>query len=102
MKISRVAVLIFLLFLLAPVSTMGSGTTEHKMPQIDPATAPPGCRIPNGYSAACGYYASTAGGECFCREGDVETTLCMKSNAGTGCGIYESPNDECCQASSGF
>lgn len=102
MKISSTAVLISLLLLLAPISMLGSGTPEQKMPVIDPATAPPGCRIPNGYSAACGYYASTAGGECACREGDVETTLCMKSNAGTGCGLYESPNDECCESSSGF
>lgn len=75
---------------------------EHRIPYIDPSTAPAGCSVPNGYSAACGYYASTANGECACREGDTETTLCMKSNAGTGCGIFESANDPCCQASSGF
>jgi hypothetical protein len=78
-----------------------AGEPQHATP-VEPGDWPPGCRIPYGYTAACGYYASTAGGECFCRESDNETTLCMKSNAQSGCGIYENENDPCCKASSGF
>ena len=107
MKPGRVSMLLSLLLLLAPVSMMGYPPPEalepsQRMPYIDPTTAPEGCSVPNGYSAACGYYASTAGGDCSCREGGPDTTLCMKSNAGTGCGIFESPNDECCSDSGGF
>lgn len=75
---------------------------SQKMPYIDPTTAPSGCRVPYGYSAACGYYASNTGGECKCRDGGADTTLCMKSNAGTGCGLYESQNDDCCRSTDAF
>lgn len=98
-------VAVALLLLVVPISTMGYPPPEgpnHMIPYVDPNDLPEGCHPPNGYTWACGYYASTANGECACREGDTETTMCMKSNAGTGCGIFESPNDECCQSSSGF
>ncbi len=89
--------------LLSSLPLMGTPPTETRMPYIDPTTAPPGCSVPNGYSAACGYYASSANGECLCRQSIYDsTTLCMKSSAGSGCGLFESANDPCCQTSSGF
>lgn len=63
---------------------------------------PDSCPVPYGYTARCGYYASNVGGECLCREGDIETTLCMKSTAPGGCGLFELTDEDCCIASSGF
>ena len=60
------------------------------------------CVVPDGYSAGCGYNASSEGGNCNCVEGEDPTTLCMKTTAGGSCGLHESPNDPCCQARSGF
>lgn len=91
---------------LVTVNSVGRGPWHNDPPCPDldcSGGGGSGCTIPSGYTAACGFYASTAGGECYCREGDVETTLCMKANAGpTGCGLHESPNDPCCQSGSGF
>ena len=84
-----------------PLSPMTGGLIQHVTP-VDPGDWPAGCSIPYGYTAACGYEASSANGECACREVDNDTTLCMKSNAASGCGVYDSENDPCCQSSSGF
>ncbi|HYH07081.1 MAG TPA: hypothetical protein VEK11_08490 [Thermoanaerobaculia bacterium] len=79
-----------------------NGGIRHPTP-VDPGDWPAGCSIPYGYTAACGFYASNTNGECACREGDnIDTTLCMKSNAGGGCGLYENANDPCCTGGSGF
>lgn len=88
-------------FLIFAFASTAAGEKQTPTP-VDPGDWRPGCSIPYGYTAACGYYASNANGECLCREGENETTLCMKSNAGTGCGLYDNENDPCCQASSGF
>jgi hypothetical protein len=97
----RSMVLALVLSLIVLPST-SMGEKQSITPVEDPSNWPPSCMIPYGYTAACGYYASTANGECYCREGDTETTLCMKANAGAGCGIHESQNDPCCRAQSGF
>jgi len=87
--------------LLFAFSADGGGLIQHPNP-VDPGDWPAGCSIPYGYTAACGYHASTTNGECLCREADSDTTLCMKSSASSGCGIYDHENDPCCQSSSGF
>jgi hypothetical protein len=57
-----------------------------------------GCVVPYGYTWGCGYSCSTTGGECYCRENDLPHSICMKSNAGTGCGCFDHSSDPCCGA----
>lgn len=97
--------LVFLLISISFLTLARPGEMDAKNQSWGDAENPPssGCSIPYGYTAACGYHASTANGECLCRENDGdETMLCMKSTAGTGCGLFEIANDPCCKAGSGF
>ncbi|MEA2572288.1 MAG: hypothetical protein QOI24_4289 [Acidobacteriota bacterium] len=69
-------------------------------PDPPPGSTPgaPGCVVPYGYTWGCGYSCSTAGGECACRENEIPASICMKSNAGTGCGCFDHSSDPCCGA----
>src|SRR5206468_1204363 len=54
------------------------------------------CVPPYGYTWACGYSCNTTDGLCRCQQNDNPTSICMKSQAGTGCGCFEHACDNCC------
>lgn len=64
LKIRSIVLALAVSLVILPSTSLGE---KHSItPVEDPSNWPRGCAIPYGYTAACGYYASTANGECYC------------------------------------